>query len=315
MHISKTKLPWNGRPAWRLDDTPNELTKLIPDAIAPRFLPSLVIMFDDGVSELELKDSIQTLADALTKEIFNWNERCKQMLGAGMLSPAELEEFFAETRYTQKWLIYFSETGEFSDIDSKAYAKRARQGISLASNCSNHGLVWKRGNKGVYSTWLATAIRPDGQWKMSADIGHESAHASFSPVPFFRLQSDAFDANSDLRSDERPEDLRKEQLANFLFMASELAVVTVRGEGEDAVTGIPALVFDKYFPDFLAIGHKLLPTFGFDRALEMFSKYDGTVASIEDVFFEIGAPAIRTIIKFRNRLDCFAVPSMNWFKC
>src|SRR5512143_191504 len=103
----------------------------------------------------------------------------------------------------------------------------------------NHGVGWRVDGRGGMHVWLATARKEGQDWDWDSDIGHESAHAAFAPVPLF-VQSASRDLDTvrfaGTRSASKP---TNDQLARMCYLMTELAVVAVRGETRPTETALP----------------------------------------------------------------------------
>jgi hypothetical protein len=159
----------------------------------------------------------------------------------------------------------------------------------------NHGVGWRVDERGEMHVWLATARKEGRNWDWDSDIGHESAHAAFAPVPLF-VQSASRDLDTVRFAETRSaSDLTTDQLARMCYLLTELAVVAVRGEARPTETALP-LGEPQELHAFLGLLKQAMPGAGFDRALDACERVGGVIAvegSLE--IFEIGAAALRAL--------------------
>ena len=76
---------------------------------------------------------------------------------------------------------------------------------------------------------------------MDSDIGHESAHAAFAPVPLYIQTADLTSTLLHVESLKHRREIKPGHLARMIYAYSELAVITVRGEPRSTATGTPVV--------------------------------------------------------------------------
>src|SRR5262249_2394848 len=147
--------------------------------------------------------------------------------------------------------------------------KHPNAGLIPCSAMRNHGVAWRLDDIGRCRVWLVTARKPGEEWDWDSDIGHESAHASFAPVPLFAESLGQELENARLAASHGPEDLSFSQLAAICYALTELAVVAVRGEDRPTRTRLPVGEPAELY-QLLKLSIGLFPQMGFDRAYAAF---------------------------------------------
>ena len=286
----------------------------LPEGLA-HYLPSSVTLCVDVAVEAEITEFIEQAADHLAKEIEVRVQRCERMVELGFFEQAEIQSFLCTHRNAQPWLLYCSENGGLGEYDEMGYEKQSDFGLIPCFHMPNHGVAWSKSRVGGVSMWLATARKAGKAWDWDSDIGHESCHSAFSPVPLFTLPANQINRSMPLSAVRSMGELLPRHISSICYMCSELSVVTIRGERRETATGLPALEVDADFGAFLALAHELMPEFGFDRALRVFTGADGVINPNEgEEIFEIGAPAIRAIPFLLPNFNKFSQPSPSWFE-
>jgi hypothetical protein len=177
----------------------------------------------------------------------------------------------------------------------------------------NHGLAWQR-QDGSYTTWLVTARKPGQGWDWDSDIGHESAHAAFAPVPLYtQLVDIAAVPVSEITS--HPQTLTAMSLGRIGYPFSELAVVSVRGEPRATSTHLPVLETPEMLIGLLKAGIELAPHAGFERALLAAERCSGIVNVNDGIeMFEIAAPVLRLMPALATIATSASAPTVDWYR-
>lgn len=177
----------------------------------------------------------------------------------------------------------------------------------------NHGTAWRRTADGSLENWMVTARKEGQGWDWDSDIGHESAHAAFAPIPLF-LQRTHSAASSQLSSVRSVSDLHAGHLARLSYMYTEMSVITMRGEKRETETGLPVAEQKEELHAVLELSNELMPSLGFDRALDACERVNGLFdATHGDEIFEIGAAAMRVVPHINRMINGFAIPTVEWY--
>ncbi len=314
MQLVETLLPWGKQPVRSTENIFEWVAARLPREFVDYLPKSISVLIDPDVTRSELDAFLNTMVEWLSSEFVRRNERRSQFVKLRFFSHAELDFILTSNTNLQPWILYYSKDGGLGTLDPAATPRTHARGLTPCSSMINHGVAWSRTAQDAFDVWLVTA-RPHGQaWNWDADIGHESAHAAFAPVPLF---AQFFESSASLR--ELAElggqaALSPNQLAELRYPFSELAVVAMRGEPRDTATGLPVDESEDLFR-LLRVAGELMPGIGFDRARDAFERASGFVDVNQGIeIFEIGAPALRiapAIAKIAHRPDA---PSIQWFR-
>jgi hypothetical protein len=270
---------------------------------------------DPEVSADEIVAFLDRVVAYLGPELRTRLQRRDRFAELGLVGEDELERLLTARRDAQPWLIYMARVGGLGEYDRAAFDAQSQRGLAPCFRMPNHGVAWDRTGVDRYQMCLATGRQVGQDWDMDSDIGHESCHSAFSPVPLFTVPAGLpRDATPSLSSLASAREMSPRHLAGLCYMCSELVVVSVRGETRETNTGLPALENEHDFPAFLALSHELMPDLGFDRALEVFTASGGRIEPNHgDAIFAIAAPAIRALPFLRPEFNRFSTPSFEWF--
>jgi hypothetical protein len=315
MKLHETRLPWNESKVISTGNLHEYLSEKIANG-AFRYLPaSVTLCVDPEISESQIESFLEGLCDYLPDEFATRDQRSARFVKLGLLKEKEIEAFRTDHRDAQPWFIYYSKDGGLGVYDKTAYSRQADVGMVPCFAMRNHGVAWQKTESGGYSTCLTTARKAGEDWDWNSDIGHESSHAAFSPVPLFTLPAEEMTEANRLSAVKDARAMTPKHLASICYLCCELAVVSIRGERRETDTGLPTAETNDHYPVFFKLCEELMPGFGFDRALEAFNRAGGTINCNEgDEIFEIGAPAIRAIGLIWPEFNKFAVPSFDWFR-
>lgn len=304
MQFSRTILPWSDHPVHSTGNLYEFFAQRLPRGLTYHLPNSVTLCADLAVPTEQVKTFLDAAATWLVKELTRREDRGHRFVELKLFTDKELRAALTR-RHKQPWILYYSENGGLGDSKA-ASSPSAKTGAIPCSTMRNHGVGWRLDEDGGMRVWLVTA-RKDGQdWDWDSDIGHESAHAAFAPVPLF-TQSLGGDLDTiRFAETQNANDLSTHQLARMCYMFTELAVVSVRGEARPTATGLP-LGEPEELHAFLGLLKQAMPGVGFDRALNACDRVGGVIA-VEDgsAIFEIGAAALRTLavsIGFVNEPD------------
>ncbi len=311
--VAQTSLPWNGAPVDAFDLHTWLAGRLANASI--RYLPrSITLFFQPEIPESSRMEFIDAMAAYLACEFDRRQRRAALFTDLHLFSAVELESFLTDRTAVQPWALFYSEHGglaisssNLSDIDSQS-------GVIPCSTMQNHGVAWRRSQSGELLVWLATAPKVASMWDWDSDIGHESAHAAFAPVPLFVQPSEDGPKPLSLSSIRNVRDLEPAHIARICYLFSEIAVVAVRGEPRPTATCLPIADRDELFA-LLALADELAPGAGFDTALRSCHRVNGIVHPNEGVeVFEVAAPVMRVIPKLTGIVNAFHPPDLTAFQ-
>jgi hypothetical protein len=178
---------------------------------------------------------------------------------------------------------------------------------------TNHGLAWQR-QEDRYLTWLVTSRRPGQGWDWDSDIGHESAHAAFAPVPLY-TQIFEISALPIAEITAHPQSLTAPSVGRIGYPFSELAVVSVRGEPRATVTHLPVVETPEMLFGLLKLGIELVPHTGFERALKAAEGCSGVVDVQNGIeMFEIAAPVLRLMPGLAKIAASVSAHTAQWYR-
>ena len=300
-------LPWNGVPVRMLRDLTGYFGTRIGCSSA-EYLPRTITLFSDpDVPEEDVSDFLDGATAQLEKEIRVRNERCVRFTAASGIRPDELHTFLTGRTHAQPWALYLSGDGGLGNA-LNGVATECSRGVIPCSTMRNHGVAWECNGNAV-SVWLATARKEGQAWDWESDIGHESAHAAFAPVPLF-VQSEPLTLSLLAGIG----DLQPGHIARICYLLSEIAVVSIRGEVRETETHLPIADRDELFA-LLSLCHELDPSAGFERATEAARHVNGTVDPNEgDAIFKVAEPIVRLLPRLTGLTKAFMPPDLETFQ-
>ncbi len=303
-------LPWNGREVLVLD----EVSRLLGDSV---YLPSSISLIWDrqcaseAVAELLFDLRIQLAAELARRAGYR-----QRFVELGLFDAWELERFLTERRRAQPWVIYFSEHGGLGDGDSEDRGSTTTVlpagGIVPCASMRNHGVAWFRDSEGTRTTRLITARKPGREWDWDSDIGHESAHAAFSPIPLFVQGDHTLGERFSLEPIRSPDELSPCHIARILYLFVEIPVLVLRGERRDNDSGMPTDSWAELIQLF-RLSHQLMPESGFDRALAAVIRAQGRGFWGNDLF-DMAAVVMRVTPLIEELLETESIPTLSWFE-
>lgn len=292
MKLFPTTLPWGDTPVHATGNIQRLFASRLPSHLGYHLPDVVTICADLAVSETQVEALIEGMAAQLARECETREERRKRFLVLGLFADDEFRAALSR-RHAQRWVIYYSERGGLGAAIPQAADSTG--GTIPCSTLRNHGVGWRLAASGECQVWLATARKEGRDWDWDSDIGHESAHAAFAPVPLF-AQSIGSELDAVRFTTARSaEALDAEQLSRMCYLFTELAVVAVRGEQRDTDSGLPLPDSDELHA-FLKLAHDIMPRVGFGRALAAFEQVGGRVDVLGGpAIYEIGAAALRAL--------------------
>lgn len=304
----KAILPWSGGEAFEyIEVREHWAERLGGDG---RFLPDRVGIYGDaGVPASSVEEFVDEASRFFLREMAVRSARVRRMAGTGHFEPHELEELLTAQRHRQSWAIYFTENGGLPMPDSPD----GRRGVIPCSSMRNHGVGWLRGGERI-ETWLLTARKPGEEWDMDSDVGHESAHAAFAPVPLFVEPGVMENVPFSLADVRDLKELRPEHLVRLLYFYSELAVVAIRGESRPTHTRLPIGDPEEVF-GLVAISEELFPDSGFAQAKRACERANAHFDPEEsDAIFDLATPVLRLLPRLNVFVNAVAPPTVEDLK-
>jgi hypothetical protein len=308
MMMIDTTLPWSGAPALMSTGLREHWAeRLGADA---RFLPRRVALFcEPGVPDPGVEEFVSDAAQFLFEEMAVRSARVRRLAGTASFEAGELEALLTNQTFRQSWAIYFAENGGLPLVDSPDESR----GVIPCSSMRNHGVGWLREGEAV-ETWLLTARKPGEDWDMDSDVGHESAHAAFAPVPLFVKPGVMESVPFSLADVRNVDELRPEHLVRLLYFYSELAVVAIRGESRPTHTRLPIADPEEVFR-LVAISEELFPDFGFTRAKRACERSNAYFDPEEsDAIFDLAAPVLRLLPRLNGFVNALGPPTLGELK-
>ncbi len=292
MEFVKSTLPWSGTPVWRSDGLRTYLGEHL--AVSQKYLPASISLFVDlDVPEPSVEQMLAGMTEHLEIEFARRAERKRRFVELGLLTEDELEAFLVERTHLQPWALYYSSHGGLGGAEDTMQEADAR-GVIPCSSMRNHGVAWEQTEHGEVRTWLATSRRPNRPWDWESDIGHESAHAAFAQVPLF-VQSNPRLPDDLLATVDCPEQLTPLHVAQITYLWSELAVVSLRGEGRPTATGLPVTTPAELIA-LLRVSAFASGDSSFEECAAICAENNGTIdVNKGDEIFYVAAPILRAL--------------------
>jgi len=303
MRTIKTTLPWSGEAILQVTSVRELLAhRLGPDE---RFLPRIIDLFaENSVRLCEVERFLHDASSYLAEEIPARKARVRRISRSTDLAIDELEHLLTGRQHCQKWALFCTQSGGLPIPEACE-----SRGVVPCSSMRNHGVAWdKQGN--LTEIWLLTARKPNQPWDMDSDIGHESAHAAFAPVPLFVDADLTRNGDVSLVDVDGPDDLAPQQIARLLYFYCEIAVVAVRGEGRSTNTRLPIDDPEELY-QLVWISDRLFPGLGFARALYVCGRVNNYFDPQEsDAIFDLAAPILRLLPKLNTFVAAKSPPTL-----
>jgi len=313
MNLTHSCLPWRDHPVVATGNIQGWLAERLPSEFGS-YLPAFISIYADADVEVPAIDGFLTdMTTYLEEEIRRRVLRKARFVALGLFTDAELTRILTGSTACQPWVLYYSREGGVGPIDLTATPECVVRGYKPCSSMTNHGLAWQR-DAGKYATWLVTSRKPGRTWDWDSDIGHESAHAAFAPVPLFtQLVESSSVPIADLTTGEGA--LTGAQLGRIGYPFSELAVVAVRGEPRQTDTHLPVLETPETLIGLLEVATDLVPHAGFEGALRAAERVAGVVDVNDGAeIFEIAAPILRVMPELARCAASPVPPTVEWYR-
>jgi hypothetical protein len=267
--LEETRIPWTGADAYRLPAVRDLLVNLCGPC-SDAMLPSKIeVLFDVSPGDSAAQSFLECLAAQLSREVVIWQERLLELSSSGLIDRRFLSDTCAMLRGAQRWYVCASEAGGLMAPESQSEAdgdpERTPAGVIPCSAVKHHGVAWWRGMDGVRSIGLVTSHAAGGRWNWDEDIGHESAHAAFGPVPLFTqtLEASGFMTPLATALDNAGGHCTSALIGRTAYLISEIIVAFVRGEQRPTVVGLPGLHSMQDLEAFISLAERLFPEAGF----------------------------------------------------
>ncbi len=311
MKFKDTKLPWNNASVRSTGELYPYLAERLIDQYD--YLPYSVTLFSDPeIEESAVISFLEELPAQLKREFRTRNTRRERFVNLDLLSEQEIHEILTGHRQVQPWALYFSREGGLGVLAQDVYREDSPWGVVPCSSMPNHGVAWRKTPAGDCQIWLATARKKGQDWDWDSDIGHESAHSSFAPVPLFAQALHLNPEITSLDTVKNIQELSANHLARMSYTYSEIAVIAMRGEQRNTKTGLPVVERPEELYAFLELSHQLMPHLGFNRALTTCQRANGKIDVNDGVeIFEIGAPIMRVLPHISKLTNHFGLPTLD----
>lgn len=305
MKLSDSRVPWSGVAVNEIVGVRDKLISHLDGDCARRLPPEIRFFADRAVPPDRIFRFLDNAADFLVTEIAIREARVWRLIRSGACSLEEVEQLFSCQLHPQKWALYYTENGGLPDAPSPpGYLA----GMVPCSTMRNHGVGWQRQGHNI-DIWLVTAPKPGRAWDMDSDIGHESAHAAFAPVPLFVQPVAANELPATLVDVWAADALLPQQIARLLYFYTEIAVVGIRGESRATYTRLP-IEDPEELAGLLRLSDNIFPGLGFDRALHTFARNRGSFDPQQsDAVLELTAPILRLLPELNKLTDALIPPT------
>lgn len=310
----KALLPWNATPVLMFANLEDYFVTQLPASVT-RYLPASVTLFSDlEIDDVTIMEFLSNTTEFLAGEINRRSLRCERLIKSGLFTREEIECFLTARRHTQPWAIYYSKSGGLGPLGQDSNLAHRQSGVIPCSSVKNHGVAWKFTDDDGLKVWLATAKKMGHDWHLDSDIGHESAHAAFAPIPLFAQEAHLNADGAKFSRVQRVEDLDAGHFGSLAYLYSEIAVVAVRGEQRPTQTGLPVRERNELLA-LLEVSHQLMPRVGFDRALSARAGINDSI-DLENgqEIFELAAPVIRILPYLTRLATFFKPPTLDWYR-
>jgi len=286
------RLPWNETTVHVVEGVRERLAAGLASGLDV-YLPASISLYADlDVEPERVERFVENCGEYLKREIPNRLARRDAMVSQGLVGEEEIEEILTWRTHVQPWAIYYSSDGGLRLDEEPLLTAESRRGIVPCSTMRNHGVAWRSGESGEPDVWLVTARKLGQDWDWDSDIGHESAHAAFAPVPLFVQPHQLDITKTNLAYVSRAADLEPSHVARMCYLFSEIGVVAVRDESRPTRTRLP-VEDPSELESLYGLADELLPGAGFDVRVDA-----------RDVF-RLAAPVLRLLPRlsgYANRL-------------
>ncbi len=313
MVFEEGNLPWSGAPIKII----RNLSDFFCNSVIGQdwqYLPKSTTLFiAPEIEESCVSEFLEIMALELKKELSVRAQRVGIIERMGLAGRNEIESFLTDYTDTQPWAIYYGIDGGLGAKTERSRAHQTPRGVIPCSTMRNHGVAWEWLDNRMH-VWLATTRKEGQDWDWDSDIGHESGHAAFAPVPLFVQSANLSKGMLHIDSLTSSKDLQPRHIERITYAYSELAVVAIRGECRPTETGTPIGQREELLT-LLNLSHELMPNLGFDRALSAYERTSGYIDVKNDtVIYEVAVPMLRVIPHLGGVIKSFTVPTVSEFK-
>ena len=317
INYSKTEiqLPWNNAAVCSTGNIKDKIENYIPEDIR-YFLPSsIIILYDKEVSEETIDDFIVNILEYLVVEFKHREKRKQRFISLGLLTNDEFTEIINQNKELQPWLLYYSKNGGLGTHDNNSNS--ISNGMIPCASMRNHGVTWQT-NENKFNMWLVTSRKENDEWDWDSDLGHESGHACFAPIPLFvqslHLQQGE---SAQLINVGSINELTSEHIARICYIITEITVIAVRGERRETISGLPVAENPEEFRAFLHFSELLMPGMGFKNALIKYNELKSSFIDVnnDNIIFYVGAACLRGLSQIKKSFTSLKIPSLSMFSC
>lgn len=308
-----TTLPWNMGSAREASDFREKIVGCCGQDVHALLPHSMRFLMASVVSESHAHETIGKVASFLgDEELPKWLRRREQAIRLGLSNDVEMSRLLDPARNPQSWIIYDMKNGGLPDIPNSPDDPHAQFGVIPCSAVRHHAVAWWREGDGIRTT-LLSGRAPGKSFDLDSDIGHESVHAAFSPVPLFSQTMEEQSRGVPF-SEATLGALSYEERARLAYTLCEVGLAMLRGEPRPTPTGLINIEEWDDARAFLRIAHDLMPAFGFGHALEMISGRTTAIGIDGPAFFAIGISALRTMWHLVPRVNDCVPPKESWYR-
>jgi hypothetical protein len=307
-----TTLPWNQSIQVYCTGNLTEKIKKQLTSEQSGLLPSTITLFyDQVVSKAIIEEFISKLTQVIKQNYIDLASRINTVFVPSGIDIVEMDSLLKSNLNTLPWAIYYSENGGLNlAVDTDNLANNF--GAVPCRAVHNHAVSWETYLTGNKQVWLTTARTGDQDWNWDSDIGHELFHTSFAPIPLFAQSSLKVTANISFNDIDIVE---PNMLAKMTYLYGEIAVLTLRGEFRDHPLGLAVVDTHEELIDCLDLTHKLMPHFGFDKAILYCQKYPDRKIDFQDSDIAFLTMAVLRAIKHLNsQLYNTNIPNLEIFR-
>lgn len=245
-------------------------------SIPHAYLPGTIKILTPKSNKVFLKGFGEYIQGAVIKEL---NRRSEFISTLERETDFNIDtSLFIRNASLQPWIIYFTQEGGLPDEEITD-----EYGLIPCTSRRHHAVYWQETEFGVRSMIL-TANEKGSCWSDDSDVGHEIAHATFGPIP--------------IKAQMHFDDTMK-----MLYIFSELAVTTFRGEVRDNETGLPTLDTYEELDKFLYAAQKLVPGIGFEDLILIKPLTPFTLTRFNRFKIKLGYTSLKAVNLFSGMVN------------
>ena len=220
-------LPWNNTVVGTTGNLNAFFMERLPADLGTYIPKSFEVCADRQVTPIQVQSFIMEAREWFVGECLRRKTQASRLIAANYFTESDFSASVTP-RGAQPWIIYYSEHGGLGNLSLSSEQVPRDSGIIPCDTMNNHAVAWSRNNRHLYETWLVSARAENGSWDMDSDIGHESAHAAFAPIPLFGQSLERSFENFHLYPEIQRPELKAEHYARICHLLSELAVAGLR---------------------------------------------------------------------------------------